>query len=466
MIYDFIVIGGGSAGLTVAHFMNTAGFKVLLIEKEEKSIGGDCLNYGCVPSKAFIHVSRKFKDAKIAKKFGLSVNGKASLKKVMNYVKSKQEVIRKHENSEYLKGLGIAVELGNVRFVNKNTININGNDHSAKKFVIATGSRPRELNVEGIDKVDFLTNETIFKLDKLPQHLLVVGGGPIGLELGQAFLNLGSKVSVIVKGEQILPKECSDVREVIHEQLVKQGMTFYFNTEIKRFTDKHSVILLQKGKEEKIKFDNLLVAIGRKLNTEGLELEKANIKYDNTRIYCNKHLQTSNHKVFLAGDIAGDKQFSHGAGMQASLVLGNFFKPIFMRKKLNNDHLSWVTFTSPEIATFGLNEEELTKRKIPYDKIIYDFKDDDRAIVNEQTYGKVIMFISKNKIVGGTMVAENAGEIIQELVLANSSGLKINHIFNKVYPYPTASRVNKAALRDLFAQKLTPNVKKLLKFLY
>jgi len=465
MKYDIIVIGAGSGGLNIAGFMNTAGFKVLLIDKSDRSIGGDCLNFGCVPSKALIHVSRLCYDAKEAMPFGLTTKGKVDIKRVMNYVSSKVNVIRKHENADHFRRKGMDVVLGLAKFAGKNKVSVNGRVYTGKKILLATGSRPRTLTTPGVEKVDYYTNETIFGMKKLPEHLVIVGGGPVGIELGQAFRRFGSKVSVINGGSIFLPKERPEIAHVLKEQLEKEGMKFYFNSRPKEFTSAKNIVIENKnGKKTTLHFDALLVSTGRQLNTEGLDLEKAGIQMDGHKLNVDNYLRTTNKRVLLCGDIVGSYQFTHAAELHAAVIINNFFSPF--KKKVSYDHLSWVTYTSPEIATFGLNEGTLTKRKIAYEKLELDFTDDDRAIVDDFTKGRMVLFISKGKILGGSMVAMNAGELFQELILANTSKLDIKEIIHKIYPYPTAGRVNKTIIGHHFMKKLTPRSKKILKWLY
>ena len=465
--YDIIVIGAGSGGLNIAGFMNRAGFKVLLIDKSDRRIGGDCLNSGCVPSKALIHVARLLKNAKEASRFGLTVNGKTDIKKVLGYVKEKQEVIRVHENAEHFRKIGMDVALGEARLTGPDLVTVGNETYRGKKIILATGSRPRKLNVPGIGNVRYETNETIFDLEKLPEHLLVIGGGPIGIELGQAFRHLGSKVTVVEMDSKFLPKESPEIADVLHRRMVSEGVDFIFNATVKEFPSSNQAIIVNKDKKEiRLDFDTVLVSIGRDYNINGLSLEKAGIELENNgkKLKVDEYLRTTNKRVFVSGDVAGSYQFTHAAEVHAGVIINNFFSPF--KKKLNNDHMAWVTYTSPEVATFGLNEEQLKQRGISYEKVVFDFEEDDRAIVDESHDGKLLLFIAKDKILGGSMVAENAGELSQELILANSSGLKLKHIFGKVYPYPTASRVNKRIISLYYANKLTPFAKKVLHFFY
>jgi len=464
MKYDIIVIGAGSGGLNIAGFMNKAGFKTLLIDKSDKNIGGDCLNFGCIPSKALIHISKLAYSAKEASKFGLKVTGKIDLSKVAKYVDDKREIIRVHENADYFRKQGMDVVLGLAKFVSKNSVSVNGIVYTGKKIVIATGSKPRRLNFPGSEKIKYHTNETIFELKKLPKRLLIFGGGPIGIEMAQAFNRLGSNVTLVQDRGVFLPREDSEISSVLMKQLEKEGVKFYFNLrEGKCISSSKVVINDNMGKSYELNFDQALVAIGRELNFDGLDLDKAGIKVVNGKIKIDSYLRTTNKRVFLCGDIAGMHQFTHAAELHASVILHNFFSPI--KKKLNTDYLSWVTFTSPELATFGLNKDEIERRNIKYERLVLDFSEDDRSIIDDSN-GKLILYISKNKILGGSMIAMNAGEIFQELVLANSTGMDIKNLFNKIYAYPTASRVNKRIITNYFSKKLSPFAKRMLKILY
>lgn len=468
MKYDIIIIGAGSGGLNIAMFMNKVGFKVLLIDKNANSIGGDCLNTGCVPSKALIHVSRLIHEGRLASKFGLITGGKIDLSEIMNYVKSKQSIIRKKENAEYFRSLGITVELGTAKFDGKNRVIVNGKVYTAKRIILATGSRPRQLNIPGVEKVKIHTNETIFNIKEIPKKMVIIGGGPIGIELGQAFNRFGAQVDIVDLGEFILPKESKEITKVLYKQLVKEGVNFHFKTKPLYFPSANELIVEKKGKKGKLKFDLLLLGIGRVLNIEGLDLAKAGIEKDETgnKLKVDKYLRTTNKNVFVCGDVAGSYQFTHAAELHASIILNNFFKPRMFWKKISYDHLPWVTYTSPEIATFGLNEEQLKNRKIKYEKLELNFSDDDRAIIDENTNGKLLLFVSKGKILGGSMVGENAGELVQELILANTLKLKLRDLLKKIYPYPTAARINKKIISNYLSKKITPFTKKILKLLY
>jgi len=469
--YDLIVIGCGSGGLSVGLFMGKAGFKVLMIDKTDEHIGGECLNDGCVPSKALIHVSRIAHSARAASPFGVELTGKIDLRKAIRYVYDKQNIIRKHENATWLREQGVDVALGEAHFTGKDEIEVSGKRYQANKIVIATGSKPRKLTAPGVEKVRYYDNENVFHIDQLPGNLLIAGSGPIGIELGQAMARLGSKVTVVSKGDKILEHDDEAVTKILLKKLQEEGIEFYFNAAIESFpTPNEAILKLKDGTTKNLQIDAVFVGIGRILELEPLQLNNAGIELVNHKIKVNEYLQTSNKKVFVCGDIAGSLQFSHEAEFQARMLLNNFFSPF--KKKLNNDHISWVTFTDPEVAAFGLNEKQLQERGIHYKRLDQDFEDDDRAVVDNYQYGKLILFISqggffhKEKILGGTMVAPDAGELIQELVLANTYKLPVNDIFNKIYAYPVATRINQKAIVQHKQQSLTEGLKKLLRFAF
>ncbi len=469
--FDVIVIGCGSGGLSVGLFMNQAGFRVLMVSKTDHEIGGDCLNDGCVPSKAIIHAAKQVHAAKAAVAFGLSVSGAADIKKVTDYVHGRQEIIRAHENADWLRAQGITVALGPATFTGRNKIAVEGTEYSAKKIVIATGSRPVKLKVPGIEQVRYFDNENIFGIAELPRRLLVIGGGPIGIELGQTMQRLGSAVTVVLMGDAILEHDDRTLTDVLQRRLQQEGMEFIFKAQVTQFSSAtEAVVKKSSGEEETIMFDAVFVAIGRALNTENLQLEKAGIDLKDGKLVTDDYLRTTNKNVFVCGDVAGSLQFSHAAEFHARILLNNFFSPL--NKKLNNDHMSWVTFTDPELATFGLSEAQLQKRGMAYERLEQDFEDDDRAVTDDYRWAKTVLFISKSgflkkqKILGGTMVAPGAGELVQELILANTKGLSINAIFNKIYPYPVAARINQKTIVQLKQKALTGSVKKALQMAF
>ncbi|MEO5975724.1 MAG: NAD(P)/FAD-dependent oxidoreductase [Chryseolinea sp.] len=470
-LYDIIVIGAGSAGLSVGLTMNQLGFKVLMISKTDNEIGGECLNDGCIPSKALLHVSRIVRTAKKAMAFGLTVTGTPDYKKAIDYVREKQEIIRKHENAKSLRESGIDIVAGDAKFTGKKEVEVNSTKYRGKNIVIATGSKARKLNVPGVENVKYLTNSNVFSIENLPESILVVGGGPIGIEIAQALNGFDRKVTVVQHGNMILEHDDEQVATILLHQLRKEGIECLLNTDVETFTSPNTAIVKMKSGEIKnIYFDAVFAGIGREFILDPLQLQNAGIETKDRKIVIDKYLRTTNKNVFVCGDIAGDLLFSHAAEFHARILVNNFLSPL--KKKLNNDHMSWVTFTDPEIASFGLNEKELKNRGIQHQKLEQDFSGDDRATTDNYQYARMILFVSrgnifkKEKLLGGTMIAPNAGELIQELILANTFGLSTDTLFNKIYPYPVASRVNQHLIVKHKAKSLSSGVKKILQFAY
>jgi len=464
--YDAIVIGAGSGGLNVGVFLNSIGLRVLLVDKSDRNIGGDCLNFGCVPSKALIHIARMIKEGKEAQRFGVTQTGEVDMARITQYIRDKKDYIRKHENAEYFQKQGIDVVLGHARFKSKQSIEVGGIEYTAKKIFLATGSRPRTLSIPGIESASVYTNETIFDIDFLPKDLVVIGAGPIGVELGQAFSMLGSKVTIVDRGERILPREDVAIASVLQKQLEEDGVEFVGGAETKEIKNGTVLVVERDGQEKELVFDALLVAIGRELNQDNMDLEKADIRLtkDGRKLKINQYLETTNKHVLVIGDIAGMHQFTHAAEAHAGVLLTNAFA--FWKKKFDAHQMNWVTYTSPEIATFGWSEKELQEAGRRYDVVTLDAYEDDRAIVDDAK-GLLKVFVDKKgRVLGGSMVRKDAGELVQELILLQTNNLSLDVLLKKVYPYPTATRINRRLAQKFAKKKLTTGVKKLLRMLY
>lgn len=476
--YDLIAIGAGAGGLGVAIGMAKFGFKVLLIDKDRSNFGGDCLNSGCIPSKALLHIAQQIADGHAASQFGLHLSGRVDLRLVLDQVRAKQALIRSHESAEYLqKEEGIEVAIGTARFIARQQVQVNDQVFEAKKILVATGSKPRTITIPGQEHLPCYTNENLFHMEHLPHHLLILGAGPIGVEMGQAFRRLGAKVSLIDRGSRILNKERPEVSALLQRKLEEEGIEFYLNAQIAK-VDQGGLVKVehQAGKSFILEGQALLFAMGRTLNYQTLNLPAAGVQMDQDNQWplIDQYLRAKgNRHIVFAGDAAHNLLFSHAAELHTSVLLTNFFSPWPFKKKFKTDDFSWVTFTKPEVATFGLNEREIKKAGISYEKLDFDFDRDDRAITNNYQYGKLILFTKKNfwnprngKILGGTVVAPQAGEMIQELILAKQEGLGVGALFNKVYPYPTQTRVHKIALVEKFGSDISSGIKKLLRVLY
>ncbi|HAD96409.1 MAG TPA: mercuric reductase [Cryomorphaceae bacterium] len=476
--YDIIVIGAGSGGLGVGIGMAQFGFKVLMIDKDKDNFGGECLNSGCIPSKALIHVTDILKKASDSEAYGYTLSGKPDIRRVLDYVHSRQEIIRKHESADYLKKEeGIDVLIGQASFSGRNAVEVNGQEYQAKKILVATGSKPRRIQVEGMERMKIFTNENLFHIDFIPENFLVIGGGPIGLEMSQCFARLGSKVTVLEKNDRILKKELPEVSALLQQQLEKEDIDFRLGQELVAFRNGRTAVLKnQEGKEIEIPCDAVLVGIGRDIPYDTLQLEKAGVKMDREKDWplIDNYLRAKgNRNIVFAGDAAHNVLFSHGAELHTTILLNNFFIPWPFKQKFNLDNFSWCTFTDPQVATFGLSKEEMEKRSLPYEVVDFKLEGDDRAIASDYRYGHVILFLKKSrwkprngKVLGGTIVAPNAGEMVQELIMAKQQGLGAGAIFNKIYPYPTQTRAHKIALVEKFSGGISPGIRNILRFLY
>ncbi len=471
--YDVIIIGTGSGGLSAGLTLHELGFQVLFIEKNAGNVGGECLNTGCVPSKALIHVSNMIQQARRATDFGVAEPGPVDFERVKAYIRSVQAQIREHENPDYFRKQGIEMVIGEARFVDRRTLAVGETQYTAKKIVLATGSEAVRLEVPGVEQIHWVDHTAIFDLKTLPKRLLVVGGGPVGVELGQAFSRLGAAVTIVQGESQILPHETPEIANALQSLLEQEGIEVLLNARVAAFPDAHTA-LVEQGETKhahRLAFDVALISIGRTPYLHGLDIEKAGILLDEGRLRINERLQTTNPDVYVCGDVSGDHLFSHAAELQASVLVNNLVSPF--KKKLSYRHFSWVTFTDPEVATFGQSAKELKKQGINFQTLALEFDEDDRATIGNYRYGKTILYITpagiwpgRSTILGGTMLAPLAGEMVQELILAMHQKLPIQALFGKTYPYPVASRVNKALVLTRLRKSLQPWMKKGLRWVF
>ena len=461
MHYDVIVIGAGAAGLNIAVPTAKLGLKTLLVEKRSENLGGECLNTGCVPSKALLHVAKRKHDAEQLADFGITTSGSLDFEKVAGYVENVQEEIRQHESPEFLESLGVNLAFGAARFVAPDRVEVGAESHTARRFVIATGSRPRLPDIAGFEDVRYLTNENLFELKELPEKLLILGGGPIGVEMAQAFARLGSEVTLVEMGPRLLVRDPEQAAAIIQRKLENEGVTLYLNTKVARFPSAKVASLERAGESFEQAFDEVLIAIGKNLDYSELGLEAAGIALDKGRTKLDRYLRTTNKRVYVSGDATGQVYLTHATELHASVILWNLFSPI--KRKISYDDLSWVTFTDPEVATFGLSEPELRNRGVRYRKVVQGFEDVNRATTDDYPESKLIVYLKGEQLLGGTMVAPNAGELFQELVLAKQNKISIRKLLEKVYPYPTATRVNRWLAIWEYDRKMTETVKKVLR---
>jgi pyruvate/2-oxoglutarate dehydrogenase complex dihydrolipoamide dehydrogenase (E3) component len=461
--HDLIVIGAGSAGLGAAGFGGAIGLQVALIDKTVHDYGGECLNYGCVPSKALLHVAAQFAGAReAAARFGLDIagEGKADFAKVMQYVHEQQDVIRTHESPTYLmEKYGLDCIVGEAMLTGSKEVTVNGRKLTAPRIVLATGSRPRHLDVPGAELVKQYDNESTFsELDELPERLVLVGGGPNACEMAQAFQRLGSEVTILNRGERLLENDPAPAAAVLEKKLKAEGVTIRHGTEVDRFSSATTAILqTPEGVGEELTFTHLIVAIGRQIRTQGLGLELAGVHTKDGKIVVDDYYRSSNEAIYVVGDAYGHEMFSHGAEKHNTDLWTNFLSPIDRKHKLK--HFSWVTFTDPEIATFGLTEEQLNEAGTEYEVVEQSFDHDDRAVAADYRDSILILYLSKPtigsaKILGGCMAAPGAGEMIQELLLLHILEADYSTLTNKIYAYPVGSRINQKPARDRAQDRL------------
>ena len=451
---DICVIGGGSGGLSVAAGASQMGAKVVLLEKGE--MGGDCLNYGCVPSKALLAAGHAAANIREADRFGVrgkveAIDGKA----VYDHVEGVIDAIRPMDSPERFEGLGVQVILEAGRFIARDTLQAGNNIIKSKRFVVATGSSPAVPPIPGLDSVDFLTNETVFAREKLPDHLIVIGGGPIGVEMAQAHAQLGCQVTV-VEMFSVMANDDSELVDVVRESLKRDGIDIREGVAVAGVENTEggvAVLTEKEGAKDRIEGSHVLVAAGRRPNVDGLGLEEAGVAYTPKGIQVDDRLRTTNKKIFAIGDVAGGLQFTHVAGYHAGVVIKNaLFR---LPAKADHSAVPWVTYTSPELAQVGLTEKAAREKGIEFNILRWPFHENDRAQAERSTDGSVKAVVTpKGKVLGCGIVGPQAGEHIQVWTLALTKGLKVGDLAQVIVPYPTLGEVSKRAAGSFFTPKL------------
>jgi dihydrolipoamide dehydrogenase len=437
--YDLTIIGGGSGGLTAARTATALGANVLLVDKEK--LGGDCLNFGCVPSKSLIHVARVVQQARDAAKLGLfPASPGVDMAKVSAYV---QEVISRVGEAEHVYTEGVTVKFGHVAFKSPTELDVNGESVNSRNTIIATGSRPFVPRIEGLAETGFLTNEGVFDLTRLPASIVVVGGGPIGIELGQAFQRLGAQVTIIQGPARILPREDPEVSEAVAGVFKSEGIEVATNARfIKASHNGDKKVVTAKQGDDLLSYeaDEIILALGRQPNVDGLNLEAAGIKFDAKGIEVDKYLQTTTSNVLAIGDVIGGYLFTHVAAYQAGVAVRNALVPV-AKKKVDYRVVPWCTFTDPEAARLGLTPGEAQKQYKQVRIVKFPWAEIDRAQAESETVGfiKVVLAGKKDEIVGVHMVGARAGEMLGELSLAMKHNLTLSDILGTIHAYPTMS---------------------------
>ncbi len=461
--YNLVVIGAGTAGLVTAAGAAGLGAKVAIIEKN--LLGGDCLNVGCVPSKCLIAAARTAADIRRAGDYGIEVPDgvRVDFPKVMERMRRLRAHISHHDSAQRFTGLGVDVYLGAARFLDGSSLEVDGAKLSFKKAVIATGARASAPPIPGIDDIPYLTNENLFNLTELPKRLGIIGAGPIGCEMAQAFARFGSEVHLVEAMHGILPNEDPEASEIVREAIAEDGVKLLCcGKELRLSKAKGGGVRLRvdsHGNSYDETVDQLLVSVGRAPNVEGLDLEKAGVEFKKFGVKVNDQLQTSNPRIFAAGDICMKYKFTHAADFAARTVLQN---ALFMgRKRLSALTIPWCTYTDPEIAHVGLYEKDAEEQGIEIDTYTKPMAELDRAIAEGRTEGFVRIHTRKGggEILGATAVASHAGEMISEITTAMQAGMGLGALANVIHPYPTEAE----AIRhtgDLYNRtRLTPTVK-------
>jgi len=460
--YHLVAIGAGTAGLVSAVGAAGLGARSALIERH--LMGGDCLNVGCVPSKGVISASRAWHEARHARQLfgGPEATGPGDFGAAMERMRRLRAGISHHDSAARFRDLGVDVFLGSGRFTGPDTIEVGGKQLRFRRAVIATGGRAAAPPIPGLEDVEYLTNETIFTLTQLPPRLGIIGAGPIGCEMAQSFARFGSQVTVLEMGPHVLAREDADAAAIVQAAMLRDGVQLEFGVNVLRVPARggHKVVVFERdGHELETKVDALLVAVGRAPNVEGLGLEAAGVQYNRYGVKVDDRLRTTNKRVYACGDVASRFKFTHTADAQARIVIQNAL--FYGRSKASSLVIPWCTYTSPEIAHVGMYEKQAREQGIEVETLTVPLSEVDRAVLDGEDDGFLRVHHRKGKILGATLVAAHAGDMIGELALAMTAGIGLGQISGTIHPYPTQGEVIKKAGDAYRRSALTPTVRKL-----
>ena len=463
--YHLVVIGGGTAGLVSAAGAAGLGARVALVERH--LLGGDCLNFGCIPSKGLISVARSWHAARKGRACfgGPDVVGDGNFAVAMDRMRRLRAGISQLDSVARFRDLGVDVFIGGATFGGPDTIEVGKTSLRFRRAVIATGARAAVPPIPGLDVVDYLTNETIFALTALPSRLGVIGSGPIGSEMAQAFARLGSQVTVFEMAGQVLPREDEDAAAVVEASMVADGVQLQLGVQVKEVANRDGGICVRferEGAVSEVELDQLLVAVGRKPNVEDLGLEAAKVHYDIDGVQVDDRLRSTNVRVFACGDVVPGHKFTHTADAQARIVIQNAL--LMGRAKNSALVVPWCTYTSPEVAHIGMYEADAIREGLEVDTLTIPLSQVDRAVLEGEEDGflRIHLLKGKDRILGATLVAAHAGDMIGELCLAMRAGIGLGKIASTIHPYPTQGEVIKKAADAWRRTKLTPKIKRIL----
>lgn len=471
--YDMVVIGAGTAGLVTAAGAAGLGAKVALVER--RLMGGDCLNFGCVPSKTLLHASRTLSEVRRARDVGIRPpsNPMADFEMVMDRVRALRAKIGAHDSAARFRDMGVDVFIGEARFISPDTVAVEDRALRFRRACIATGTRPALPPIGGLEKSGHLTNETVFSLTSLPLRMGVIGGGPIGCELGQAMARLGSEVTLFQQDDRLLPQDEPEASKIVQSALQGDGVNVMLNAKVTRIESsggKRIVVSEESDGERRTAVDELLVAVGRQPNVEPLDLRAAGIEFSARGVTVSDRLRTTNPRVYAAGDICSRFKFTHAADAMARIVIRNAL--FFGRKRASSLIIPWCTYTDPEVAHVGLTVKEATEQSLAHDLIEIPLEEIDRAQIEGERGGFLLVLVSRGgrwrrggRLLGATLVSRHAGEMISEMTLAMMAGLRIATLSNTIHPYPTVAEVFRRAGDMHQRRRLTPFAKAILHIL-
>ncbi|MCO5199317.1 MAG: mercuric reductase [Anaerolineae bacterium] len=463
--YNFVVIGGGSAGLIAASGAAAIGARVALIEKN--FLGGDCLNVGCVPSKALLRAAKVVGEIDRGRHLGIAVDGlSADFDAVMDQVRKARAEIAPHDSAQRYQKLGVDVYFGDAHFTGENMLQIDGQTVEFKRALIATGSRPASLPIIGLAEAGYLTNETLWNVKNQPEQLAIIGAGPVGVEMAQAFQRLGTQVTLFDFEPRILPREDATASALLADALLRDGVVLKLGSEIGRVSaENHGkrIEYEQDGEAHSMIVDEILVAAGRAPNVEGLKLENASVNFDDDGIVVDDHLRTSNPAIYAAGDVAMTHKYTHVAGHAGAIVVQNALFPA-IKRKASSLIVPRVVYTDPEIAHVGLDSLAAAERGIAIDTYTQSFSGVDRAVTDSETEGIITVHVKRgsDKIVGATVVSRHAGELMSHITMAMKYNIGLSKIMMVVFPYPTQAEVLQKVAGQYNRTRLTPTLKRIL----